>query len=125
MTKKLATQPVRPRILTINGGSSSIKFALFETGRLLRRVLEGQVEGIGSRNARLVVKGTIEAGKASRKIKAPDHAVAVNVLMDWLAGQMGWGELAAVGHRVVHGGPKYWNPQRITSAMVKELHQLS
>src|SRR5262249_5065176 len=33
--------------------------------------------------------------------------------------------LSCVGHRVVHGGPKYWEPQRITPEMIKELHQLS
>jgi acetate kinase len=46
-----------PRILTINGGSSSIKFALFEAGGPLRRILEGVVERIGLPDAVLQVKG--------------------------------------------------------------------
>ncbi len=45
--------------------------------------------------------------------------------MDWVQERIGLGLLAAVGHRVVHGGPKYWEPQRITPAMVEELHHLS
>jgi acetate kinase len=51
--------------------------------------------------------------------------VAVNVLMDWLEESMGSGSLGAVGHRVVHGGPKYSQPQRITAEMVEDLHHLS
>ena len=45
--------------------------------------------------------------------------------MDWLGEKFKHGELAAVGHRVVHGGPKYWEPQRVTSRMIAELHRLS
>ena len=51
--------------------------------------------------------------------------MAVGILMDWIEERIGRGELTAVGHRVVHGGPKYSQPQRITAEMVEELHQLS
>jgi len=47
------------------------------------------------------------------------------VLTDWIEQRFTRGELAAAGHRVVHGGPKYWEPQRITPEMVEALHQLS
>jgi acetate kinase len=56
---------------------------------------------------------------------APDHTVAVGVVMDWIEARSGRETLTAVGHRVVHGGPKYGEPQRITAAMVEELHRLS
>jgi acetate kinase len=46
------------------------------------------------------------------------------LLMDWIEERIRRGELTAVGHRVVHGGPKYSEPQRITPEMVAELHQL-
>src|SRR5665648_283594 len=114
-----------PLILTINGGSSSIKFALFEAGDSLRRILEGTIERIGLPEASLRVKGLDPADNFSRSVAAPDHTAAVNLLMDWLEESMGRGSLSAVGHRVVHGGPKYSQPQRITAAMVEELHQLS
>ena len=55
----------------------------------------------------------------------PDHTAAVNALMDWLQERVKAGALAAVGHRVVHGGPDYWRSQRITPAIIRELHQLS
>ncbi len=118
-------KPADPRILTINGGSSSIKFALFEAGDSLRRILEGGIERIGQPEATLRVKGETPADNLSRLVTAPDHTVAVGALMDWIAERKGRDALTAVGHRVVHGGPKYYKPQRITAEMVEELRHLS
>jgi len=114
-----------PRILTINGGSSSIKFALFEAGGSLQRILEGAVDRIGLPEATLQVKCRNQAGNLSRPIAAPDQTAAVSVLMDWIEERCGHDTLAAVGHRVVHGGPKYNKPTRITLEMVQELGKLS
>jgi acetate kinase len=115
---------VTPQILTINGGSSSIKFALFEAGDSLQRILSGTIERIGLPDATFVVKGVNKADNFTRSLTAPNHTAAVGVLMDWIEERIQRGELTAVGHRVVHGGPKYSQPQRITPEMVKELHQL-
>jgi len=112
-------------ILTINGGSSSIKFALFDAGDSLQRILEGAIERIGLPETTLRVKGLNRSDNFSRLVTAPDHTAAVNVLMDWIEEQGGRDTLTAVGHRVVHGGPKYSEPQRITAEMVEELRQLS
>ncbi len=114
-----------PRILTINGGSSSIKFALFEAGAPLRRILEGGIERIGLLEAAMRVKGLDPADNFSRPLAAPDHTAAVGALMDWIEERLGRVALSAVGHRVVHGGPKYSDPQIITQAMVEELRQLT
>ena len=110
----------QPLILTINGGSSSIKFALFEPGEPPRLVRSGQIERIGQATARLKLKDA-----PAKDIEAPDHAAAVKVLMDWLEKFTAHGALAAVGHRVVHGGPKYSEPQRINADMLEELRRLS
>ena len=118
-------QSVCPRILTINGGSSSIKFALFEATDTLRRILEGGIERIGLPEGTLRVKGADPADSFSRPVTAPDHTAAVGALMDWIEERLGRDALTAVGHRVVHGGPKYSEPQRITPEMVEELHRLS
>src|SRR5665647_751673 len=99
--------PVNPLILTINGGSSSIKFALFEAGDSLRRILEGGIERIGLPEATLRVKGLDQADNFSRLLTKADHTVAVGVLMDWIEERTRREALTAVGHRVVHGGPKY------------------
>jgi acetate kinase len=118
-------QPTNPRILTINGGSSSIKFALFEVGDSLRRILEGGIERIGLPEATLRVKGVNPSDNFSRPVVAPDHSVAVGVLMDWIEERSECNAVTAVGHRLVHGGPKYSQPQRITADMIEELRCLS
>jgi acetate kinase len=124
MAKEPFMKSVESRILTINGGSSSIKFALFKAGDSLRRVLEGEIERIGLPEAALRVKGLNAADSFSRLVTAPDHRAAVGALMDWIEERGGRDELSAVGHRVVHGGPNYSNPQRITAEMIEELRRL-
>jgi acetate kinase len=123
MTMKNAN--AKPSVLTINGGSSSIKFALFESGDELARVLEGQIDGVGLPKGSFSVKGTDKDDNFWRHVEVPDHTSAINQLMEWIEKRFPSGELTAVGHRVVHGGPKYWKPQRITKEMIKELHDLS
>ena len=118
-------KPANPRILTINGGSSSIKFALFDAGDSLQRILEGGIDRIGLPEATLRVKGLNPSDSFSRPVTAPDHMAAVDALMDWIEERSGSDALTAVGHRVVHGGPKYYKPQRVTAEMVEELHRLS
>ena len=118
-------KPANPRVLTVNNGSSSIKFALFEAGEPLRRILEGGIDRIGMPESIFRVKGLNQADSFSRAVTAPDYSAAVAVLMDWIAERSGRDSLAAVGHRVVHGGPKYSKPQRITAELVEELHRLS
>ncbi len=117
-------KPANPRILTINGGSSSIKFALFEASDSLRRILEGSITRIGLPEATFVVKDLNKADNFTRSVTAANHTAAVAILMDWTEERIRRGELTAVGHRVVHGGPNYSEPQRITTEMVEELHQL-
>jgi acetate kinase len=125
MTRDTTVRPAKPRILTINGGSSSIKFALFEAGDSLRRILAGGIERIGLPEATFAVKGLNQADSFTRLVVAPDHTVAVSALMDWFEERNGRDVLAGVGHRVVHGGSKYWSPQLITREMVEDLRQLT
>jgi acetate kinase len=118
-------KPANPGILTINGGSSSIKFALFEAGDPLRRILEGGIERIGLPQATLRAKGPNPADTFSQLVTVSDYAMAVGALMDWIEEHIGRDALTAVGHRVVHGGPKYCKPEPITVEMINELHKLS
>ena len=115
-------KPADTHILTINGGSSSIKFALFDGA--LRRILQGDIERIGLPEATMRGQGLNPQDNFSRSVTAPDHVAAVAVLMDWIEERSGPDVLAAVGHRVVYGGPKYSQPERITAKMVEELHRL-
>jgi acetate kinase len=121
----MAALSTAPRILTVNGGSSSIKFALFEAGDPLRRMLEGGMERIGQPQGTFQVKGLDPAENFSLTAAMPDHMVAVGMLMDWIEKRGESQALSAVGHRVVHGGPDYSSPQRVTPEMVDALRQLS
>jgi acetate kinase len=124
MTDESSMKPTGPRILTINGGSSSIKFALFGANGPPQRLLEGGIERIGQPEATLRVKGLNGADDLSRLVAAPDHTAAVGVLMDWIVERLGREALTGIGHRVVHGGPAYSQPQRITPEMIEELSRL-
>lgn len=115
--------PERSGILTVNGGSSSIKIALFDANSM-GRVLKGHIERIGSPGSKFSIKGSAPVDSFEREIHAPDHHTAVEVLMEWVHERLPPGELLAVGHRVVHGGPKYLEAQRLTPEMVADLHEL-
>ena len=70
------------RILTINGGSSSIKFALFAGDDPPKAVLQGGIERIGQPGATLRLKGLNPIDNVSRPVAASDHTAAANALMD-------------------------------------------
>jgi acetate kinase len=113
------------RILTVNGGSSSIKFALFEAGDGLQRILKGSIERIGLPQPTFQVQGPAAADSISRPAAAADHTAAIAELMNWVQQRAESDALSAVAHRVVHGGPKYSAPQRISAEMIDELRRLS
>ncbi len=113
-------------ILTINAGSSSIKFALYalDTGIARHPFLSGQIDGIGAA-AKLVVKNT--GGERVAEEPLPEgikHAEALNALLSWLKNhQQGEQRIVAVGHRVVHGGELYSQPLVVDAAAIKTLEQ--
>ena len=109
-------------VLTINGGSSSIKFALYEAESSLRRILVGGIDRIGLVNATLQVSGGNQVEITSRVVHAPDHTTAVKVLIDWISARDE--TLTAIGHRVVHGGPAYHEPLLVTNGVLKELSRI-
>ena len=112
-------------ILVLNGGSSSIKLALFEAGQSLQTLLRGSIRGIGRAQSVFRVEGTSAADNFERPLVLVDHAAAIGSLLAWLEERLAPGALIAVGHRVVHGGPKFTEPQRITPELVQELRRLS
>ncbi len=112
-------------ILTINSGSSSIKFALFEMNGSLNRVLAGKFDRIGLSGAALKVVDPKTDKKEERAIQAPDHASCVRPLIELIEERMCNAVLNAIGHRIVHGGPRYREPQRVDAAMLEELQRLS
>jgi len=110
-------------ILVINAGSSSLKFQVFAIvdGALERRV-RGQIDGIGVR-PKLRAKDAAGAVLVERDYDTaavPDLPAAIGEMRDWLQ-SLGGFTLAAIGHRVVHGGPDYAEPVLIDAAVLDRL----
>ncbi len=112
------------RILTINSGSSSVKFGLFEVEQVEKRIFSGSLERIGLRAGIFRVDDDRNEPLVDEHIVLPDHEAALKRLYGWLEQNTTGQNLAAVGHRVVHGGPHYNQPQRITPAVIAELKRL-
>ncbi len=111
-------------ILTINGGSSSIKFALYEAVKPLKRGLHGTVDRIGLSGTNLTFNEPTKKEPQRRKLAAADHKSAANALIDWLEKQIDFKSVRAVGHRVVHG-MKHTEPEIVTQDLLDELHRIS
>jgi acetate kinase len=113
-----------PCILTINGGSSSIRFGVYEAGETPRRRLDGKIDRIGLRGTNLVVNDPAGKPQVPRHLAAADHRSAVGFLLDWLEAQPVFASVKAAGHRVVHG-MKHFEPERVTPKLLAELHRLT
>jgi acetate kinase len=119
---------VTETILVVNAGSSSIKFQLFSVsaGDRLDRLLKGQIEGVGVKPhliARAVAGETvIDESWAPAKVK--DVPAALEKVVGFLRAHIG-NLPAAIGHRVVHGGPDYSEPTVITEPVLKRLDTFS
>jgi len=113
-------------ILVLNAGSSSVKFSLFlERGNALELLLGGQLEGLytAPRFKAKRADGSVIEEKQWAPDEALGHDGAISHLADFLRRQLGEHSLAAVGHRVVHGGVDYGVPVRLTAEIVKDLEQ--
>ncbi len=116
-------------VLALNAGSSSIKFALFELGGgpQLAKLLHGQIAGIGTAPQ---FKATDPAGATLAERSwddgpAQSHEALLDSLLGWVEEHLGADTLAAVGHRVVHGGPDFTAPVLIDPAVLGKLDALT
>jgi len=123
MKNQLSMKPENASVLTINGGSSSIKFALYRKDDPPERSMYGKVDRIGLPGTYLTFTDLTQNKRDSHGIKASDHRSAANVLIDWLEGRIGFAFVTAVGHRVVHG-MKHSEPELITQELLDELHRI-
>ena len=111
-------------ILTVNGGSSSLKFALYPISEPLQRSLHGLVDRIGLPGTNLTFSDSAGERQGSSSAEIPDHKSAADFLIDWLEKRTGLAAVKAVGHRVVHG-MKYTEPQRVTQELLDELQRIA
>jgi acetate kinase len=110
-------------ILCLNGGSSSVKFAVYRIADAGEdRVFSGAIEAIGAEGGRAWLRAGDKV-LSDEKGSFPDHIEAVKTMFAALKAQ-GVTELAAAGHRIVHGGPKFTAPQRIDDRLKAALHEL-
>jgi acetate kinase len=119
----MSTASPEPLIGVINAGSSSVKFSFYEGDR---RILTGQVEGIGAHPS------AIAAGPNGEKLAPPDLGTkpptapseVLPAIIPWAREKLDDRRLAALGHRVVHGGLQYSRPARVTPELLAELEAL-
>src|SRR5437016_4343071 len=111
-------------ILTINAGSSSLKFALFRAGDTPARELAGKFERIGMTRSKLTISEAGAKKAVERPFHAPDHLACAASLRGLVKANADEATIRAVGHRIVHGGPRYHEPQPIDGAMLRELRRI-
>ena len=111
-------------ILTINGGSSSIKFAIYQTGVELKRGIFGKVDRIGLSGTNLTFRNSDGEQQNGHNLDASDHKSAAKSLIDWLEERAEFASIRAVGHRVVHG-MHHTAPELVTQDLLDELHRIS
>jgi acetate kinase len=117
------TASKEPLVGVINAGSSSLKWSFYEGER---RILSGQVEGIGTHPSANAV------GANGEKITPPSlgekpptvPSEVLPAILPWARDRLGDRPLAAFGHRVVHGGTRYSRPARVTAELLAELEAL-
>ena len=112
-----------PLILTVNGGSSSIKFAAFACGKPPPRRLSGEVQRIGDPCAKLQATRAGDSTPDERPIDAADYAHAAESLIAYLHERLGDSPIIGIGHRVVHGGVHLVENQRVTPELIAELRR--
>ena len=114
-----------PFILTINGGSSSLKFALYRMAQPLLRLVSGMIDRIGISESVMIVTNQTIGQSDQWAIDAHDHGASASLLMDWLERNVALVRVRAIGHRVVHGGMKYSRPEPVTPELLAELRRMS
>ncbi|CCE00396.1 acetate/propionate family kinase [Bradyrhizobium sp. STM 3809] len=113
-------------ILTLNAGSSSIKFALFERGADPVEAMRGQIEALGSAtpHLRANLRGESFADERLDATRATDHEAALVVVIDVLHRALGRTPVDAIGHRIVHGGLLFTHPIVVDHDVVARLATL-
>jgi acetate kinase len=130
-TKVKSHRAIKPKpqlvysVLVINSGSSSLKFALFRIAESPERMLSGKFERIGLPDSKLTVLDPRTKKEDQRRIGVQNHTACVPELVDLLEKKAGADVFRAIGHRVVHGGMRYRDIQRIDITMLDELRRLS
>jgi acetate kinase len=118
--------PETPIVLAMNVGSSSIRFAAYGKGPETARQWHGKVDRVGTLGTTLSFDDPVQNQREeSRGIGDLDHHAAAAFLIEWLDQRIGLGAISAVGHRLVNGGAKYREPQRVTPQLLDALRGIT
>ena len=109
-------------VLALNAGSSSLKFALFN-GELQAR-LRGSITGIGGQ-AQFQASVAAGDGAVQEPWEGRTHEDFLKQLLAWIAARSEGHDIAAVGHRIVHGGQRYTAPVRLDETVLAALEKLN
>ena len=107
-------------VLTINAGSSSIRFAFYGSGSAPAKLEYGKIERIGEPGAAFEISAGRGNTPSRAAVEAGSFRAAVDSLVEWLESQPRFAEVTAVGHRVVHG-MTHSRPARVTPRLLEEL----
>lgn len=116
-------QEERSYVLAVNGGSSSLKFGLYETGSL-NQELSGQVQRIGDGEGHFEIRDANSKVLADIRKSYPNSGAATAELIDWLRERSTRYPVAAIGHRIVQGGPEHREPERVTKELLQSLEKI-
>jgi acetate kinase len=110
-------------ILVLNSGSSSIKFSVYEAREDQRkRIFEGAVEGIGTDQGKFWITDAADKRLVDQAPALPSREVAFKLVADALSSGR-FPAPAAIGHRMVNGGPAVLENQRTTPALIDEMER--
>src|SRR5712671_2217487 len=121
MNSAVETNPAP--VLTLNPGSSSLRFAVFEGEFNGGRLLAGKFDRIGLAGGELSFSETASGRKSKREVLLGNHTACLP-LLETVLREHGLEKVGAIGHRIVHGGPKYTAPARVSEALLEDLRQL-
>ena len=125
LTNVAPTSRTEGFVLALNAGSSSLKFALIGGGTVPVRILSGAVDRIGLPEATFSLRKIESQQTEHARVSAPNHASCLDYLLKRLAETTGAAGFRALGHRVVHGGGRYTQPQLVTPDPMEELRRIT
>src|SRR6202050_948915 len=117
--------PLEKHVWTINRGSATLKSALYAAGNDGDLLLSMTVDQAGGSGSRLKISDPSGASLLDSPVDGQDPNAALDLILGWLDERSFLSGLAAAGHRLVQGGPRYKEPQRITPEFLSEMEQLA
>ncbi len=112
-----------PCILSVNSGSSSLKFALYNIAKQEKLLFSGIISDINLTTNNFYIKNNTDQTIINQSLNKLNHQDCITKLFDWLESQGYVKQIDVIGHRIVYGGVKYTRPHLITSDLINDLNE--